>query len=173
MPSPALPPHLEEGIQIEGKSGYNLALQHLQDFNQARAQLESEQSEEAQKLDHKYNAWQIKMERRHEQEWARMAWEGDYTFQEVFLMTSLADSVKLLPWSISSGVPLDYMDDALAATMQQGETCLSHCRVPKLEEPSAPGLSSSPACSTETPPTIPLLPDLPFEGTPSMGLLIL
>ena len=73
MPSPAPPPHLEEGIQMEGKSGYNPALQHLQEFNQARAQLESEQSEEAQKLDHKYNTQQIKMERRYEKEWARMA----------------------------------------------------------------------------------------------------
>ena len=82
-------PSLEEGIQMEGKLGYNPTLQCLQDFNQARAQLESELSEEAQKLDHKYNTRQIKMERRHEQKWARMAWEGDYIFQEVFSMTSL------------------------------------------------------------------------------------
>ena len=46
------------------------------------------------------------MERRHEKEWARMAWEGDHTFQEVFSMTSLAKSVKLLPWCISTGIPL-------------------------------------------------------------------
>ena len=55
MPLPAPPPHLEEGIQMEGKLGYNPALQCLQDLNQATAQLESELSEEAQKLDHKYN----------------------------------------------------------------------------------------------------------------------
>ena len=95
---------------------YNLALQCLEDINQARAQLESEQSKEAQKLNHKYNARQIKMDRRHEQEWARMAWEGDNTFQEVSSMTSLADSIKLLHWCISNGVPLCHMDDALAAT---------------------------------------------------------
>ena len=47
MPSPDPPPCLEDGIQTEGKLGYTPALQHLQDFNQARAQLESEQSEEA------------------------------------------------------------------------------------------------------------------------------
>ena len=94
------------------KLGYNPALQCLQDFNQARARLKRDQSKEAQKLEHKYNAQQMKMERRHEQEWARMAWEGDYTFQEVFSMTS---SVKLLPWCISSGIPLGYMDDVLAA----------------------------------------------------------
>ena len=116
MPSPAPPPHLEEGIQMEGKLGYNPALQHLQDFNQAIAQLGSEQSEEAQNLDHKYNARQIKMERRHEQVCTRMAQEGDHTSQEVFSMTRLARPVKLLPWCISTVIPLCHMDDALAAT---------------------------------------------------------
>ena len=56
------------------------------------------------------------MERRHEQEWARMAWEGDCTFQEVFSMSSLADSVKLLPWCISTSIPHCHMDDTLVAT---------------------------------------------------------
>ena len=97
MPLPTPPPCLEEGIQMEGKLGYNPALQCLQNFNQVRAQLESEPSEEAQKLDCIYNAWLIKMERRHVQEWVRMAQEGESTFQEVFSMTSLANSVKLLP----------------------------------------------------------------------------
>ena len=100
---------------MEGKLGYNPALQYLQDFNQARAHIESKQSEEAQKLDHKYNTRQIKIERRHEQEWARMAWEGDYTFQEVFSMTSSAESVKLLPWCVSTSVPLHHMEDTLVA----------------------------------------------------------
>ena len=115
MPSPTPPPDLEEGIQMEGKSGYNPALQHPQTFNQARAKLESKHSEEAQKLHHKYNARQIKMERRHEQEWARMVQEGDYTFHKVFSMTSWAKSVKLLPWCISTGTPLCHMDDELVA----------------------------------------------------------
>ena len=56
------------------------------------------------------------MERSHEQEWARIAQEGYYTFQEVFSMTSLAESVKLFPWCISTGIPLHHMDDAFAAT---------------------------------------------------------
>ena len=60
-PSPAPPPCLEEGVQMEGKLGYNQALQCLKNFNQARAQLESEQNNEAQKLDHKYDVRQIKM----------------------------------------------------------------------------------------------------------------
>ena len=170
MPSPAPPPHLEEGIQMEGKLGYNPALQCLQDFDKARAQLESKQSEEAQKLDCKYNARQIKMERRHEQEWARMAQEGDHTFQEVFSMTSLAKSVKLLPWCISTSIPLCHMDDALVAAKQQGKTAPTTVGATKLEEPSAPGLSSSPATSLESlPPAIPLLLDLLFEDISSMG----
>ena len=38
------------------------------------------------------------------------------------------------------------------------------------EELTAPGLSSNPTHSQETPPpAIPLLSDLPFEATPSMG----
>ena len=48
-------------------------LHQLQNFNQARGLLESKQNEEAQKLDHKYNSWQIKMERnisRDGQEWS-------------------------------------------------------------------------------------------------------
>ena len=164
MPSLAAPPHLEEGTQTEGKSGYNPALQHLQDFNHTRSQLESEQSKEAQKLDHKYNARKIKME------WVRKAWKGDYTFQEMFSMTSSAESVKLFPWCISTGVPICHIDDALAATKQQGKTTLATLDAIEPEEPSAPGLSSSPTHSIETPPpAIPLLLDLPFESTPSMG----
>ena len=42
--------------------------------------------------------------------------------------------------------------------------------MPEPDEPSVLGLPSSPAHPTETPPpVIPLLPDLPFEGTPSRG----
>ena len=93
------------------------------------------------------------MERRHEQEWARMAWEGDYTFQEVFLMTNLANSVKISHWCVSTGVPLVYIDDALVATKQQGKTTPAATGMPKPEIPSAPGLSSSPVCPTETPAT--------------------
>ena len=88
------PIHLEEGVQMEVKSGYNPTFQCLQDLNQPRAQLECKLSEEAQKLDCKYNTWQIKMERRREWEWARMAQEGDSAFEEVFSMISLANSVK-------------------------------------------------------------------------------
>ena len=109
------------------------------------------------------------MERRHEEEWARIAWEGDYTFQDVFSMTSLVKSVKFFPWCISTSIPLHHKDYALAATEWQGKTTLATVDVTKLQESSAQGLSSSPTHSIKTlPAAIPVLLDLPFEGTPSM-----
>ena len=156
-------------MQTEVRLGYNPAFQCLQNFIQAWTQIESKLSEEPQKLEHEYNAQWIKMERRHKQEWARMALKEDCTFQEVFSMVSLAKSVKLLPWCFSTSTPIHHMDDELAATKQQSKTAPATADVTELEEPSAPGLSSSSTCSTETPPAIPLLPDLPLEGTPSMG----
>ena len=127
IPSLTPPSLLEEGVQTEVRLGNNPTLQHLQNFNQAQAELESKLSEKAQKLEHKYNAQQIKMERRHEQEWARMAQEGDCTLQEVFSMVSLAESVKLLPWCFSTGAPFAiWMTHwPLWATEQN---CSSHCR---------------------------------------------
>ena len=47
--SPALLPHLEEGTQAGEEPGNNLALQQLQDFQQARTQLECKLGEVAQK----------------------------------------------------------------------------------------------------------------------------
>ena len=109
------------------------------------------------------------MERRHEQEQTRMTQEGAYTFQEVFSMTSLAITVMLLPWWVSAGIHLQHMDVTLVVTEQQGETSLITVGVTDPEELCAPGLSSSPTHSIETLlPAIPLLPDLPFEGNPSM-----
>ena len=62
------------------------------------------------------------------------------------------------------------MDDELVAAAPQGETAPATTATLKLEVLSAPGLSSSTTCPAETPsPIIPLLPDLPFQGTPSMG----
>ena len=78
------PLHIEEGVQTEEELGYTPALQQLQDFNQARAQLECELGEQAQKLAHKYDDRQIKLGRKHEQKHVRMAQEGKATFQGVF-----------------------------------------------------------------------------------------
>ena len=53
IPSSPLFPHLEESTQTEEELGYNPALQWLQDFHQARTQLECELGEEAQELAYK------------------------------------------------------------------------------------------------------------------------
>ena len=84
--SPTLLPHLEEGTQTGEELGYNLALQQLQDFHQARPQLECELGEAAQKLAHKYNDYQAKLARKYKWELAKMAQEGNTAFQEVFAM---------------------------------------------------------------------------------------
>ena len=60
-----------------------------------------------------------------------MTQEGESTLQEVFSMTSLADSVKLLPWCISSDIPLHHLDDALVATKRQGKTIQAITAMPK------------------------------------------
>ena len=44
----------------------------------------------------RYEDWRIKLERKHEQNKVKMAQERHTTFQEVFLMTSLANSVKAI-----------------------------------------------------------------------------
>ena len=81
-------------------------------------------------------------------------------------MASLAESKKLLPWCISSGVPFCYMDDTLVTTVLQGKNATATTAAPRPEKPPAPGFSSSPTHLTETPPVILLLPDLPFVGSP-------
>ena len=66
VPQSAPHPFIEESIQNKERLGYkglgyNPALQWLQDYNQARAQLESEFDEQAQKLAHKYDNLKIKL----------------------------------------------------------------------------------------------------------------
>ena len=90
---------IEEGIQTEEGSGYtelgyNPALQLLQDYNQARAQLECMLGE----LAHKYDNLRIKLAKNHEWKGVIMAQEGNAAFQEVFTIASPAESIKLLPW---------------------------------------------------------------------------
>ena len=155
---------------MEEELGYNPALWQLQDFNQAGAQLECNLSEETQKLAHKCKDWWLKLVRKHEWKWVRMAKEGHTTFQEVFLRTSSANSVKLLPWCISPSIPFHYMDDALVTAMWQGRNAPATMAAPKPEEPPTQGLSSSPVHQTETPPPIiPLLPYILFMSTLPWG----
>ena len=59
-----------------------------------------------------------------------MTQEGNTTFQEVFSMVNLTDSIKLLSWCISSAVPFHYMSEALATAMQQGKNVQSTTTAP-------------------------------------------
>ena len=96
-----------------------------------------------------------------------MAQEGNIAFQEFFAMASLAESIKLLPWCISSAVPPHYISEALAATMWLGENTPATTAAWRPEESPTPGSLSSPTSLTAThPPQAPFLTDLPFVGTP-------
>ena len=86
----------------------------LQDVNQTRGQLECELAHETHELAQRYGDRWIKLDRRHERQQSWMVKQADATFQEVFSQMSLANSSKLLPWCISSAVPLHYMSRVLA-----------------------------------------------------------
>ena len=152
IPSSALLSHPEATTQTGEELGYNPALQHLQDFHQARSQLECKQSEAAQKLACKYDNHWTKLVRTHEQKWAKWAQEGNTPFQDIFAMASPAESIKLLSWCISSVVPSHYISKALAATTQLGENALATTVAPEWEELPTLGSSSSLAHPTSTPP---------------------
>ena len=104
IPLLAPSPLPKEGVQMEIRPGYNPALQCLQNFNQARAQLESKLSEDTQMLEHKYNAHWNKIE----EAWTGMDKNGPgrrLYLPNVFSMTSSAEYVKLLPWCFSTSTP--------------------------------------------------------------------
>ena len=143
-------PHQVEGTQTGGGSGFHPVLKLLQDINQARAQLECELVQETQELAKRYDDRQIKQARRHKRGWAQMVKQTDTTFQVVFFQASLANSIKLLPWCISSTVPLCYMSRALATTMQQDEYVPGITTASKPDGSPAPGPSSSPDCPPRT-----------------------
>ena len=84
-----------------------------------------------------------------------MAQEANTTFQEVFLMGSLTDSIKL-SWCVSSAVPFQNMSVVFATTIQQDENIPITATASEPEGPLAPGPSSSPAQPAGTPP--PLVP---------------
>ena len=99
-----------------------------------------------------------------------MAQEEHTTFQDVFVMVSPMELIKLLPWCISSVVPSQYINKPLVTATWLGENTPATTAVPEQEGSPVPGPSNSPAYFSETPsPIIPLLPDLPFMGTPLMG----
>ena len=71
---------------------------------------------------------------KHKWKWAMMAGEGNPAFQEVFVMASPAESIKLLHWCVSSVVPSHYISKALVVTVQLGNNAPATSTVLKLEE---------------------------------------
>ena len=138
----APPPHLEEGTQTEGGSGYHPALKLPQDTNQARAQLEYELIQETQKLTERYEYKPAKQVRRHTRQWAQMIDQTDATFQEVFSQVSLTEAVKLLPWCISVAVPFHNISGpvTIAALQDEGIPTISQpCPTASEPEPEPHG----------------------------------
>ena len=133
IPSSALLLHPEATTQTGEELGYNPALLHLQDFHQARSQLECKQSGAAQKLAYKYDNHWAKLVITHQQKWSKMAQQGNTAFQEIFAMASPAESIKLLSWCISSVVPFHYISEALAVTTQLGENAPATTVAPEWE----------------------------------------
>ena len=121
------------GSQMEEGSVFHPTLKQLQGINQARAQLECELAKEAWGLAWRYDDWQIKLARKHERWQAQMAEGADTTFQEVFCQVSATNLIKLLPWCISSTVPLHYISKVLATTAQQEEDIPATITVPELQ----------------------------------------
>ena len=72
---------------------------------------------------------------------------------------SSANLIKLLPWCVSSTVPLHYMRDVLPTTTHYEEHIPSTITVPKPDSSPALGPSDSPACPTGTLP----LPVPPYQ----------
>ena len=67
--------------------------------------------------------WWTRLATKHEDWWARIAEEVGTTLFEVFSKTNSTDSVRLLPWCISTvaspgTIPMHYMSEALATTVQ-------------------------------------------------------
>ena len=98
-----------------------------------------------------------------------MAKEVDGTFQEVFCQTSSTGLVKLLPWYVSTAVPLCYeQSTGHCCTTERGCPHDYHCT--RSEGSQALASSDSPTHQSGTPP-LPVSPmlDIPFVGTIPVG----
>ena len=101
-----------------------------------------------------------------------MVKQTDATFQEVFSLVSLTNSIKLLSWCVSPTVPLCYMSGTLATIMQQDEEIPTTTNASELEGSPAAGPSSSPTHPPGIQPLpVPPLLDIPFVGTPPVRCL--
>ena len=155
--SSTLLPHLEEGTQTEEEFGYNPALQQLQDFNQARINWNASWVRRLRSYLINMTIVESSWLGNKSRKWPKMTQEGNATFQEVFLRVSLTDSIKLLPWCVSSAIPLCYISEALVTAMLQGESAPSYhhciqargitCSRPLEQSSSSNWNSSSPSAS--------------------------
>ena len=182
MPSP--PPHLEEDTQIEGgpdhhptstqteeESGYHQSLLLLQDNNQARAQLEYELIQEAQKLAERYEHKWGKQARRHTRCWVQMIDQTDAILQEMLSQACPMEAVKLLTLCVSVAVPFCYISEVWTIATQQDKSHPTASEPdPDPHGPLVPGPSRG---LTPPPGTSPLLvsslPDVPLSGIPLVG----
>ena len=134
VPQSAPHPFIEESIQNKERLGYkglgyNPALQWLQDYNQARAQLECELDEQAQKLAHKYDNLKIKLAKT----WVEMSENGPRRMDSH-------------PRGLCNGKPsrinkAHYISEVFVTTVWLGKNAPATTAVLKLDEPS-----NSPAC---------------------------
>ena len=99
-----------------------------------------------------------------------MAEESNSTFQKVFSQMSSTDSIKLLPWCVSSAVALHYINEVLATAAQWEEDIPWTATVPDPESSQVLNPPDSPAHHTGIPtPLVPPLLDIPIVGTPLVG----
>ena len=156
--------------QTEGL-GYHPSLKLLWEANQARALLECELIQETQELADRCEHKQAKQARRHAWRRAQIINQTDATLQEVLSQAGPVEAVKLLPWCISTAVPLCYISEATTTVAQQDEDISI---VFKPEPEPCDSLVPGPSRVLTPPPvTSPLpvssLPDIPLEGTSLLG----
>ena len=94
----------------------------------------------------------------------------DAILQELFSQTDSTNSVKLVPWCVSTVVPLNYMNKALATAVQQRENSPATTTAPESDGSQALASSDSPAHQVGSPPLpVPPMLDIPFVGTPTVS----
>ena len=127
LPSSALLPCQKQGTQMEEELGYHPAFQQLQDFNQSGIQLECKLGQEAQELARRYNDHRIKLAKKHKKKWAGIIQEGNTTFQEVFSMVSLIDSIKATANMCFLHSSLSLYEWCVGYCHATGQKCSIHC----------------------------------------------
>ena len=114
-------------------------------------------------------AW---MAKKQEEQQARMGEQGDTTFRMVLSHVSQANSVRLLPWFLSTAtnpcaVLIHSVSETHTTVMQPGADAPADDTTPEFESSEALESTGSPVCQASTPPPPALpIPDIPATGTP-------